>query len=186
MLKSWALLTVATTIMCGGNSLARGAALDPEVYTDGFNPATELYQINEVQRRDQIARQVDLNRRMIWSSGYVPGLPTIFEPWPRVPGDIWGYPQNRPVEQPLGHESRQVGPNRWIYRPVYGTSPALPAGVRRDMTAPIDKQGAVKSEIRNIEPPRPSDAGPDDFVPPGASAVGGAAPKRQTVGKRQF
>jgi hypothetical protein len=156
------------------------------VYTDGFNPATELYQINEVQRRDQIARQLDLNRRMIWSSGYLPGLPTIFEPWPRVPGDIWGYPQQRPVAQPSGHESRQVGPNRWIYRPVYDTTPALPAGVRRDAVGPIDRQAAGHSEIQNIEPPRPSDARPDDFVPPRAPPFGDAAPKRQTVGKRQF
>jgi hypothetical protein len=181
MLKSWALLAAVATITFGGTVLAMAGALDPEVYTDGFNPATELYQINEVQRRDQIARQLDLNRRMIWSSGYVPQLPTIFEPWPRVPGDIWGYPQNRPVEQPSGHESRQVGPNRWIYRPIYSTVPAPPAGARVDVAAPVDNRSVPKPGIDKIEPPRPSDAGPADFVPPGA-----VAPKRQTVGKRQF
>src|SRR5258708_37969519 len=82
-------------------------------------PVEENYRINEAQRLDLIARQLDLNYRMIWQAGYGPRYPNPFEPWPRVAGDIWGYPAPRPIEHPIGHESVQVSPTRWIYRPVY-------------------------------------------------------------------
>ncbi len=84
----------------------------------------ESYQFNESRRRDWIARQLDLNYRMIGLSGYSPLDPNAFAPYSidwlsRVPGDVRGYPQPRPIEHPVGHESAQTGPNRWIYRPVY-------------------------------------------------------------------
>jgi len=43
----------------------------------------------------------------------------VFEPWPFVPGDIYGYPYIDRVEQPLGHKVIRTGPNSYIYRPVY-------------------------------------------------------------------
>jgi len=46
------------------------------------------------------------------------GYPT-FEPWPFVPGDIYGYPYYGQVPQPLGHKVIRTGPNGYIYRPVY-------------------------------------------------------------------
>jgi hypothetical protein len=56
----------------------------------------------------------------------------VFEPWPRVPGDIFGYPDPAPIRQPLGHISTQTGPNRWEYHPIYAedllpaTGPRIP------------------------------------------------------------
>jgi hypothetical protein len=54
---------------------------------------------------------------------------TVFEPWPYVPGDIYGYPYYTfaPVRQPIGVWQGQTGPNRWESHPVYGLpEPALP------------------------------------------------------------
>jgi hypothetical protein len=52
----------------------------------------------------------------------------VFEPWPRLPGDIFGYPDPAPVRQPIGHISSQTGPNRWEYHPIYAEDLAPPPG----------------------------------------------------------
>ncbi len=124
------------------------AGIDPESDTDGYNPAAELYDIGEAQRLNNVARQLDLNRWMIWSSMY-------------CPGDLWGPPiGGPPVRQPTGYESKQVAPNRWIYRPLYsedfapGELPAPP------MPEPLPPPPAPP------DLPAPSDAQPEDFVPP--------------------
>jgi hypothetical protein len=44
---------------------------------------------------------------------------SVFEPWPIVPGDIYGYPAYTPVRQPIGQHQEQTGPNRWESHPVY-------------------------------------------------------------------
>ena len=49
---------------------------------------------------------------------------TVFEPWPYVPGDIYGYSYYLPVRQPIGQWQGQTGPNRWESHPVY--DPPLP------------------------------------------------------------
>jgi len=45
----------------------------------------------------------------------------VFEPWPFVPGDIYGYPYLDRVEQPLGHKVIATGPNSYIARPVHAS-----------------------------------------------------------------
>jgi hypothetical protein len=52
------------------------------------------------------------------------GPRTVFEPWPYVPGDIWGYRYYSPMRQPVGQHQEQTGPNRWESHPVY--DPPLP------------------------------------------------------------
>ena len=47
------------------------------------------------------------------------GPPTVFEPWPYVPGDIYGYRYYPPLRQPIGQQQVQTGPNRWESHPVY-------------------------------------------------------------------
>ena len=84
-----------------------------------FDPAAESNQLGEAQRLDRIGRQRALTQRMAEFAGYGPYYPSVFEPWPYVPGDIWGYRLPAPIAQPIGHESRQVGPNKWTYRPLY-------------------------------------------------------------------
>jgi hypothetical protein len=52
------------------------------------------------------------------------GPQTVFEPWPYVPGDVWGYTYYSPMRQPIGQQQIQTGPNRWESHPVY--DPPLP------------------------------------------------------------
>lgn len=48
--------------------------------------------------------------------------PDVFEPWPYVPGDIFGYRWYNPAPQPVGRVELQTGPNRWESHPVYAPS----------------------------------------------------------------
>ncbi len=130
--------------------------------------ADESFRIAETQRLDQIARQLDLNYRMIWQSGYGPRYPDPFEPWPRVPGDIWGYPSPRPIEHPVGFESKQTRPNRWIYRPIYAaevnrTTPSAPSPTPANL--PRDVRGKSQRGVVAPEKPRPSDLAEPDAKP---------------------
>ena len=50
---------------------------------------------------------------------YNPSFPDVFEPWPFVPGDIYGYGYLDQVEQPLGHKVIEAGPDRQITQPIY-------------------------------------------------------------------
>ena len=56
---------------------------------------------------------------------FVPGPPlSVFEPWPVIPGDIYGFVVTPPVRQPVGQWQGQTGPRRWESHPVY--DPPLP------------------------------------------------------------
>ncbi len=50
---------------------------------------------------------------------------SVFEPWPIVPGDIYGVIVQPPLRQPVAQWQGQTGPNRWESHPVY--DPPLPA-----------------------------------------------------------
>ncbi|HEX5102768.1 MAG TPA: hypothetical protein VFV87_03100 [Pirellulaceae bacterium] len=52
------------------------------------------------------------------------GPRTVFEPWPYIPGDIYGYTYYSPMRQPVGQQQVQTGENRWESHPVY--DPPLP------------------------------------------------------------
>ena len=73
----------------------------------------------------------------------------VFEAWPRVPGDIFGYPEIPTARQPIGHISTQTGPNRWEYHPIYAEDlvvsrpPLLPANGTRSVPATLPAAGAV-------------------------------------------
>lgn len=146
-------------------------------YPNGYGAVEagqEAQQRAEIERQMAVARQVDLNARMLWYSG-VPGyvrypasvaavygyppsvirrsrraaryaarsqwqasvyLPYpaplrayrgVFEPWPLVPGRIYGYPYVGVVPQPLGQVQVQIGPGVTLSRPVYPGEP-LPEG----------------------------------------------------------
>jgi hypothetical protein len=62
-------------------------------------------------------------RGIVRRRGWI-GPQTVFEPWPFVPGDIWGYTYYSPMRQPVGQQQVQNGPNRWESHPVY--DPPLP------------------------------------------------------------
>lgn len=117
----------------------------------------------------------------------------VFEPWPYVPGDIYGYSARTAARQPIGHESRQTGPNRWEYRPLYADDAELDAAhddVERGQLADEDDVGGRAIESRpaiETERPdrRPAASEPEELPPPresqerrspvrGASNIGAA------------
>jgi hypothetical protein len=139
-----------------------------------FNPVDEIYQISETRRQDLIARQLDLNYRMSLSAGYGPRYPNPFEPWPRVPGDIWGYPMPRPIEQPIGHESLQTGPNRWTYRPLYAAD-----------VMPLADAAEIRASQRAALPAKVQLPGPSDLSEPVPPNPPPSKPRR-ALGPREF
>ena len=62
-------------------------------------------------------------RGIVRRRGWI-GPQTVYEPWPFVPGDIWGYTYYSPMRQPIGQQQVQTGENRWESHPVY--DPPLP------------------------------------------------------------
>jgi hypothetical protein len=57
---------------------------------------------------------------------FVPGdRLSVFEPWPLVPGDIYGVVVAPPVRQSVGQWQGQTGPRRWESHPIY--DPPFPA-----------------------------------------------------------
>lgn len=43
----------------------------------------------------------------------------VFEPWPFVPGDIYGWPYDRRIRNPVGHVIQPTGENGYVYAPLY-------------------------------------------------------------------
>jgi hypothetical protein len=50
---------------------------------------------------------------------YGPPRYGVFEPWPLVPGDIYGEVYVAPLRQPIGQWQGQTGPRRWESHPIY-------------------------------------------------------------------
>jgi hypothetical protein len=133
-------LLLGTGVVAPGGPRAL-AGLDPEGNTDGFDPGVESHRINEARRLNNVARQLSLVYQMQWENPYFPG--------------------ELPVRQPIGYESKQVGPNRWIYRPVY---PEDVAGDVETLPEPQSSQGAGGGA--QPQAPAPADAKPGDKIPP--------------------
>lgn len=163
-LVSWVL---ASGLVAGeSRNLFADEPADSGVVTD----RVDSFAIHEAARRRDIQRQLDLISEMKWFAGlptnrpklvyHAPSLESIyggfvggyrgygslmtFEPWPYVPGDIWGYSYVNPVPQPIGQRQVQTGPGRWESYPVY-VQPPRPY-------------------------PRPGQPGAPEEVPPGRSA----------------
>ncbi len=152
------LLSLACSMALLSAPVAR-AGIDQESNTDGFDPAADSFRINEARRQNAIARQLELKYRMMWGFGFDPANP--------------------PVDQPIGHESRQVGPNQWIYRPIYpelgppehGLPEQIPTDGPEFLPAPAAQAPPVdhgSSAVPRRVPqalPKPADAQPDDRLP---------------------
>lgn len=101
-------------------------------------PLTSTYQLHEQRRRAAIADQIGTQEHLRWLNGLpsriAPGWPyslesvyaglapwqgDMFEPWPLVPGDIYGRQYDDAIQQPLGHVVRWYGPNAYTYEPYY-------------------------------------------------------------------
>jgi hypothetical protein len=86
------------------------------------------------------------------------------------------FPGEEPVRQPIGYESKQIGPNRWLSRPIYGEDVA-PQGELLPVPEPLPPPGGPAGEP---QAPAPAGAAPGDFIPPRA------APKNPAPGPREF
>jgi hypothetical protein len=145
---------------CAAVVAAENGDAYPRPY-DGFQASAEAAQRQDLRRRGEIAMQLATIEQIKWYAGYPssfhapPSLARVyafgpgsayfrrplwsstaplgvFEPWPLVPGDIWGYPWYDYVPQPIGRIEIQTGPNRWESHPVYAPLPdAVP-----DVTGP--------------------------------------------------
>lgn len=146
-LSAAALLLAGVLFLGQPASTARGFGIDPESNTDAINPAAESYEIAEAQRQAQVVRQLELNDFLKWSTYY-------------GPLDLWGPPLGGPpVRQPIGHESKQIGPDRWMYRPVY------PEDVTSsEVVEGLPANGGAAESAQPL--PAPSDAAPGDYVDP--------------------
>lgn len=148
---------VLAAVVLGSACLAGRTAAEPL----DLSPAAEIDEINGARRRDMIARQWDLNLQFYgWGGyGYGPAYVDRFEPWWQgVPGSMWSYRQQWPIEQPIALESAQAGQNRWIYRPLYSSQDDVPAPGRRNIATLI----GVGPKL-----PTPSEPVPDVFRPAG-------------------
>jgi hypothetical protein len=95
-----------------------------------------------------------------WRAAGLSGPRTVFEPWPYVPGDIYGYMYYSPMRQPIGQQQTQTGENRWESHPVY--DPPLPN------FRPLPPVDSPLLDGTPYETPRPA-AEPAPLEPPTAT-----------------
>lgn len=120
---------------------------------------------------------------------------TVFEPWPYVPGDIWGYQYYTPTRQPIGQRQVQTGPNRWESHPVYDP-PLTPYQPLPTVDSPLldrtpfaspaaETRATSPAKTTTTSPVPPATADPELAPPPPAPGIGpptGSKPR----GPREF
>jgi len=110
----------------------------------------------------------------IAASGGIPAGTPVFQPWPRVPNDIWGAPYYGYVRQPIGHVKIWTGRLSYIYKPIYASPPmerpqptarAVAPGPRRPQIEPGSRAADPRSPAESLNSPPPP---PKPAVPPPA------------------
>jgi hypothetical protein len=114
---------------------------------DGIQAGLDAFRLAEEQRQAAVAVQLGQNEaQRAWAGmpsargsaiyygypladrdyayaygAYAYGPPRygVFEPWPLVPGDIYGGVYVAPLRQPIGQWQGQTGPRRWESHPIY-------------------------------------------------------------------
>lgn len=93
----------------------------------------------------------------------------VFEPWPYGPGYVYGFPYLPQVRMPAGQVQIEIGPGRWLSRPVYeGEGPALeptPAPPRPEAAQPEVVPPPALPELELPEAPGPALPPPPPEVP---------------------
>ena len=157
----------------------------PEQKYDLLQAGRDAYQTAEEERRRAIDRQLDVQEYARWFGTwtvppvYAHPLPSVYAyplrrsvrrayrgvylggvvpaitPWPRVSVGVYGYPYDRRVRQPIGHEKIWTGPNSYIYRPIYAERPAqVPAEVPTPAT--FEPPAVIAAEPVPAPPVEPS------------------------------
>jgi hypothetical protein len=157
-----------------GNAVLLGMAL-------AAAPALADYPFYEADRRAQISMQIGLNDHLRWLSGLRGGLgdswgPSlddaysglgwtgridawndVFEPWPLIPGDIYGGTFDRPARQPAGHVITPDGRGGYTYEPLYASPyralPTRPAPEVAPPVAPLPAPRAVAPPVEILPAP---------------------------------
>ncbi len=119
-------------------------------------------QLRDVRRQIETIDYLDWYRYGRWHGldsayayGYARapfGVGHVFEPWPYVQGDIWGYPWYDRVPQPIGRREIKTGPNRWESHPIYA-----PGFEETALERPVD----VRDGPARVKPP--TSTGPREF-----------------------
>ncbi len=146
-LKWLSTMSVCIVLMQPGISLAQTPPLSPQ------EASRQAYLQYEPLRQRNARLQIETIDTVRWLGGFpnrytglrnAPSLAAIysgattglvngqyvFEPWPYVPGDIWGFQWDDLVAQPVGNRIRFNGPNRYTYEPVYSDPiVGLPGGL---------------------------------------------------------
>jgi hypothetical protein len=162
---------------------------------DGIQAGLDAYRLAEERRQIELARQLSLmdqaradlgypasrgatvyygypSREAAYAYGLAPVIwpPLVFEPWPLIPGDIYGYPLNYlPARQSTGQTQLQTGPKRWESHPVYD-----PPLTQYQPLPPVESATTVPDPELIPPPPAPT------------SAAGAEAPAVRPKGPREY
>ena len=157
-------------------------------YGYGYGPYVSTYGVMPASREYAYAYGNSPERYYPTSGSRYSGRPlTVFEPWPYVPGDIWGDFYIPPLRQPVAQVQTQTGPNRWESHPVYNP-PLYAYSVLPPVNSPALDKTPYRAEPPSIVPaPRPA-APPPALRPaapeppsPGPSVDDEPAPRRRRV-----
>jgi hypothetical protein len=116
---------------------------------------------------------------------------SVFQPWPYVPGDIYGYPAYYPpARQPIGQTQVQTGPNRWESHPVYNppitnyqAMPPVSSPLLNN--TPYATPQEIVTPVETVLPPPPPDTGATvGPTPPGPPASASPAAPSPIVPRR--
>ena len=132
-------------------------------YGYGYGPYPSTYGIAPASRAYAYAYGNSPERYYPGYGSRFAGRPlTVFEPWPYVPGDIWGDFYTPPLRQPVAQAQSQTGPNRWESHPVYDPQlyayPVLPPvnSPALDKTPYATERPSVPAVDRPTAPDPPS------------------------------
>lgn len=138
------------------------------------------YGLHEQRRLQAISDQIGLQDYLRWQSGlpsllsparppslesiysgladapgaFAPWRTDVFEPWPFVPGDIWGRQFDNAVPQPWGHRITPLGRNGYTYEPVHGPprlKPSLP-GANAPLPPAVLASPAMPPPAKSLPP----------------------------------
>ena len=104
---------------------------------------------------------------------------TVFEPWPYVPGDIWGDFYTPPLRQSVAQAQSQTGPNRWESHPIY--SPPLYSYA---VLPAVNSPALGKTPYATERPAAPAAKRPAAFEPPSPGPPAADEPARPR--RREF
>lgn len=88
----------------------------------------------------------------------------VFQPWPRVPNDIWATPYYGYVRQPIGHVKIWTSRLGYIYKPIYASPPM--DSPRPAAAAPVQRRRPLEPEFPAARVPQPPEAFKSPPPPP--------------------